>query len=269
MDTIDICDKLEETTYFVNVFEGNEVLDPEYSVSTGSAVSISSGGHLLTASHVVTGRIPIKQEDINDPEVTIVAMKKGGELETYVPGLCGLTIKTSYFKEPLTVDLAILHPKKPKIKVPFLEVSRESLQLGTRVLMAGFPDDIELPFSFDRKLDPKDPEVISQKQNLRIARQLLMIKSGMIGHKSGISLIDRESGLKYEGEITYVDNNMHSGSSGGPIVNVDLKIVGIIADRAMTSISHRDTPDLKVPSGSTVAFSPRLIQKWIDEITAS
>jgi len=36
-------------------------------------------------------------------------MKKGGELEIYVPGLCGLTIKNPYFKEPLTVDLGIVH----------------------------------------------------------------------------------------------------------------------------------------------------------------
>jgi hypothetical protein len=265
MNTIEICAKLKETTYFVNAFTGSEVLHPENSIAVGSAVSISERGDLLTAAHVVTGRLPVRQEDLRDPDVSIVAMRQGGKLIQYKPGVCGPAINSPFIRGPLTIDLALLHPASPQSNVPHLSIHRDPIQIGTQVLMAGFPDDMELPFSFDARLDPDNPEYNSQQVNLRIARQLLMIKSGMIGQRSGVRF--SAGSITLAGEVMYIDNEMHTGASGGPVVDVDLRIVGIMTKRAITSVAFKETPDMRVPSGSTVALSPRIIQVWIDKIS--
>lgn len=264
MNTIELCSKLEEATYFVNAFTGGEVLDPETSIGIGSAVAISQRGDLLTAAHVVTGRLPVREEDVTDQSVKIVAMRKGGNLIPYRPGIiCGPSIVNKYFKEPLVIDLALLHPIFPQSNIPHLAICKDPLQLGTQVLMAGFPDDMELPFSADVKFDLNNPELKAQRANLRVAKQLLMIKSGMIGHRNGINYSDSQYTLK--GEIMYIDNELHTGASGGPVVDMDGMIVGIMTERAITSVPFEETPNLRVPSGSTVALSPRLIDIWIDQ----
>jgi S1-C subfamily serine protease len=67
MNYIEISSALEEATYLVNSFTGQEPLNPETSIGIGSGVAINAKGDLLTAAHVVTGRLPIRQEDVNDP----------------------------------------------------------------------------------------------------------------------------------------------------------------------------------------------------------
>ena len=48
---------------------------------------------------------------------------------------------------------------------------------------------------------------------------------------------------------------MHSGASGGPVINKSGDAVGIITQRAVTSASQKEAPSLSIPSGSTVAIS--------------
>jgi hypothetical protein len=124
-----------------------------------------------------------------------LAMQKHGRLARYQPLLCGLTIQVGkYLTSPITIDLAVLRPIQPQVSVPFLPLSLESPGLGTQVLMAGYPDDIKLPFSFDRMLNPTNPQLDAQRFNLDIARRLLMIRSGMVGHKSGVVINNRAAG---------------------------------------------------------------------------
>ena len=56
-------------------------------------------------------------------------------------------------------------------------------------------------------------------------------------------------------DIFYLDNAMHSGASGGPVINKSGDAVGIITQRAVTSASQKEAPSLSIPSGSTVAIS--------------
>ena len=266
MNTIDICSRLEETTYLVNSFTGQEPLNPETSIGIGSAVAINGSGDLLTAAHVVTGRIPVRQQDIKDPSVITLAKTKSGPFLQYYPVICGVSLENPDLKQPLTIDLALLRPLSPRDNVPHLRVSTVAVNVGIQVLMAGHPDDVELPFSFDQVLDESKPEVQSLLRQLRVARQLLMIKSGMIGYRSVVVLTD--GNLTLQGDVFYVDNQMHSGASGGPVVNREGELVGIITQRAITSVPFRETPDLKVPSGSTVAVSPRTIGPLLAKETA-
>ena len=265
MNTVDICSRLEETTYFINVFTGQEPLNHETSISKGSGVAINGSGDLLTAAHVVTGRIPVRQQDINNPNVIILAKTTRGQFLQYYSVICGLEIQNPNLKEPLTVDLALLRPLSPQQNVSHLRISTVPVKVGVQVLMAGYPDDMELPFLFDQALDKGKPEVQSVLPHIQVAKQLLMIKSGMIGHINHVFLTDGK--LTLEGDVFYVDNQLHLGASGGPVVNRDAEVVGIITQRAITSVPFMETPDLKVPSGSIVAVSPRIIQPLIAKKT--
>lgn len=254
MTSKEACKLLESTTYFVNIYLEEGEAQPEL-ISKGSAVAINSTGDLLTAAHVVTTRLPIREEDVRDPNAVILAMRKGGRLARYHPLLCGLTVRVGdYLTTPITIDLAVLRPFEPQRGTPFLPLSIEAPQLGDFVLMAGYPEDVHLPFSFDRILNPANPQIEAQRFYLDIARRLLMVRSGMIGNRSGV-VINEE----YSGHIFYIDNALHSGASGGPVMNYDGKIVGILTERAITTVPYEDTPNLRVPSGAAVALTPRII----------
>lgn len=267
MNKIEISDALVKTTYLVNSFYGQEPLNLENSIGIGSGFAINAKGDLLTAAHVVTGRLPVRLEDVNDPSVTIVAKTKTGQFNQYYPVQCGVGIQNSLMKEPITVDLALLRPVSKQNDVPFLRLNRNPIKVGLEVLMAGFPDDMDLPLSFDQALDREQPEVQFILPGLEIARNLLMIKSGMIGYENSVTLTDGK--LKLEGQVFYVDNQLQTGASGGPVVNQDAEVIGIITQRAITSVPYRETPDLRVPSGSSVAVSPRLILSLIDNEIAN
>lgn len=258
MTTQEVCERLENATYFVNIYltDGNAQTEL---ISQGSAVAINSGGDLLTAAHVVTGRLPVREEDVRDPNTIILAMRKGGRLARYQPLLCGLTVQVGeYLTSPITIDLAVLRPIKPQVSVSFLPLSLESPGLGAQVLMAGYPDDIELPFSFDRILNPNNPQVDAQRFSLDIARRLLMIRSGMVGHKSGVVINEEHCG-----HIFYVDNVLHPGASGGPVVNYEGEVIGILTERAITAVLYEDTSNLRVPSGAAVALTPRIMLQYL------
>jgi len=278
MNTIKICSKLKETTYFVNIFghEG-EPLNPETDYSVGSAVAINDKGDLLTAAHVIDPRLSLRKppwskikEDLIDPNTIILAMNNHAKLPKLnqyrlFGGITWLT--TPSVKEPLLIDLAILRPLEPQSNIPYLKIRKNPTLLGTKVLIAGFPDDMELPFKLAYNYEPnfEIPEVNKiHDQRLRIAKKLLMIKSGMIGSQNHATLTD--GNLTLEGEVFYIDNELHSGASGGPVVNTNLEVVGILTERAITSMSTDDTPRLKIPSGSSVAFSPRFIQHKLDKL---
>ena len=267
MNKIEISDALEKTSYLVNSFFGQEPLNAENSIGIGSGVAINAKGDLLTAAHVVTGRLPIRLADVNAPSVTIVAKTKTGQFNHYYSVVCGVGIQNSLTKEPITVDLALLRPLSTQNDVPFLRLNRKPIKVGLEVLMAGFPDDMELPLSFDQTLDRTQPEVKLILQGIEIARHLLMIKSGMVGYENSVTLTDGK--LKLEGQVFYVDNQLQNGASGGPVVNQDAEVIGIITQRAITSVSYRKTSDLRVPSGSTVVISPRLILPLIENEIAN
>ena len=50
-------EKIQRCCGYVTVFEGDEV------ISEGTCFSFTDTGEVITAAHVVTGRMPIKKED--------------------------------------------------------------------------------------------------------------------------------------------------------------------------------------------------------------
>jgi len=269
VNTIEVCSRLKETTYYIHAFTGQEPLSPGTTISEGSGVAINSSGDLLTAAHVVTGRIPVRPGDVIDPSVIILAKDRAGEIIQYipVPAICGIALENyEHLRKPLTIDLALLRPLTPRKGIPHLRLNMQALKAGIQVVMAGFPDDMELPFSINRIVNKGNPEIQRLALHFELASKLLMTKSGMIGHTNEVVLTDGK--LTLTGDIFYVDNVLHSGASGGPVVNMSAEVVGIITQRAITSVGFGEAPDLKVPSGSTVAVSPRIIQPHLVKETA-
>ncbi len=146
-------------------------------------------------------------------------------------------------------------------------------EIGTDIIMAGFPDDIKLPFNFIEKLKKENPAMVEAKNAIDYKFQFyfrqLMFKGGMIGHcqkihlnnfdvsKSSISGLGKINVL---GAIYWIDNQLTYGGSGGPIVNSGGELLGIICEKALTKSKMPEMPEL--PSGTGMGLSHQLIT-WI------
>jgi CBS domain-containing protein len=249
-----LCELLQETTYLVFVLLIGEDERPEL-IGSGTAVAVNERGDLMTAAHVVTTRLPIRAEDLDDPRVVVLAKRKSGVFSRYASPLCGLMVDLGeLLTDRLTVDLAVLRPVDPQARVAFLPICLRAPIVGESVLMAGYPDDIELPFTFDQMLPPSSVQVLRQRANLEVSKRLLMIRSGMVGHSASVKINEA-----YEGDFFHVDNVLHSGASGGPVVSTAGEVLGILTKRAVTRVAYEETPNLRVPSGAAVAITPRIL----------
>lgn len=266
MNTVAICEMLERTTYALEVYQGDE------KYSEGSGFCWNENGMLITAAHVITGRTPIKEEDWRDPEVKILARTKDSDYMQYEPALCGITVNfPGPLKEPLQIDLALLKPVEPRSGVDNLEIAYERWpRAGTPVLMAGFPDELETPLLWTKAINYEYPPIKEAAgETERIVErvgQLLMVKSGMIGHVSDISFDPDGSGVKtLEAGVYYIDNAMHSGASGGPVVDERGMVIGTISKRAVTTVAfpELESPNKELPSGSAMAVSPFTVLEWV------
>jgi hypothetical protein len=256
-----LCELLQETTYLVFVLLAGRDGQPEL-IGSGTAVAVNARGDLLTAAHVVTTRFPIRAEEVEDPNVVILAKRKSSAFSRYASPLCGLTVDLGeLLTGPLTVDLAVLRPVDPQTDVEFLPISLRAPIVGETVLMAGYPDDIELPFSFDQMLPASSIQVRKQQVNLEISKRLMMIRSGMVGHSAGVRINE-----EYEGDFFHIDNVLHSGASGGPVLDATGQVLGILMKRAITRVPYEETPRLRVPSGAAVAITPRILLPKLHEL---
>jgi hypothetical protein len=255
MDTERFSQQLERATYMIEAFDNGE------NFSSGSGVAINGRGDLLTAAHVVTNRLPVRDEDVQDPGLKLIAKTKEGVFIEYKPVLCGLQVENEYLSQPLTVDVALLRSTFPRVDVAHIPISPNAISLGQSTLIAGFPDEMELPFRFDRAIDRMHPELREERQEIRerleTLKRLLMIKRAMIGNFQNFTF--RSDDAEIRGKAFYLDNAMHSGASGGPVLNANGEIVGIITKRAVTDASTEEIDELEVPSGSTVAATPRFL----------
>jgi len=260
MEKTRICEVLRETCYLVRILRSDDDGRPEH-IGWGSAVSVNTRGDLLTAAHVVTTRLPITDEDVHDPRMVILAKKKGETFRQYSPLLCGLSIHLDgVLEQPLTVDLAVLRPIHRLSDVPNLSLCTRPPVLGESVVMAGYPDDIELPFAFDELLPAANRQVQAQQDSLEVSRKLMMMRSGMIGHISNVTINEF-----FTGQVFHIDNVLHSGASGGPVVDKDTELLGIVTKRAITRVPYEDTPSLRVPSGAAVAITPQILLPKLHE----
>ena len=260
MHTKKISELLSEVTCGIHVLLNGEL------ISQGSGVLISPHGHILTAAHVLTGRYPIEEKDIHEPGLNIFARPNRLGFEEYQIIYFSPRMESEYLKDPINIDIAILAPFKKRPSAKWLKLEKGKLDVGTKILMSGYPDEIETPFEFSKHLNYEHPEIKDHqgvvKYHLKNMIQLLIVKSGMISNVTSYNFGGQDN-VKLEGQIFYIDNGMHSGASGGPVTDLNGTLLGIITQRAITSVSYTDSVGLSIPSGSTVALTPNVIYDFI------
>ncbi|MDD5396542.1 MAG: serine protease [Candidatus Moranbacteria bacterium] len=258
MDKIEICKKLEFTTQKILLFSGNEL------VSTGTGVVVRNDGVVLTANHVISDF-----DKIVNPKIVIIGKDEKSEVmhREYVPVLFNVSfdVNMSDSISPLDIDLAILKPKdKFSVGDNFIPLCDDIAPVGMEVLMAGFPDEVKLPF-VDAMFNSGKPEMEKNKRELArgidLFMALRMIKSGMVGatHKIMLNGNFNSIPVKITGASYWIDNASTYGASGGALVNSSGELIGILCQKAMTKFIYPNSNISHIPSGSTMALSHKLI----------
>lgn len=239
---------------YVTVFLGEE------KVSDGTGFAYTPAGEVLTAAHVVTGRWPIRHEDYKDPNLSIYCKFPNLPLAEYRVFFCCIEIEVPVFTHRVQIDLAVLLPKVPFISpIPHIPALTHPPNLGDKVFMAGFSEEVRFPFEVDKML----PHDFNGVGAFRIAMEKgymadmtgPLFKRGFVGNILRIVAQNTSAGEQVECDVMYIDNSMHTGASGGPVFNERGDAVGVVSQRAMTEVDTGKEAMLKVPSGSTVAIS--------------
>jgi len=224
------------------VFEDN---DP---ISTGTGFAFLPNGTMLTAAHVVGGW-PVKAEDMMSRQIVAFFVTQGLQL-LYRVAVCPFQI-IGVTDKPVQLDMAVLVPvAKPDKPIDHLFASVNPPQLGDELYFGGYSDEVEFPFLVDRQLSPTT-------EGLNVFRRALctgiqgraagpIIKRGTVGNVTEFRAGLSEQHLINQ-SVFYLDNQIHSGASGGPIVSRDGMVQGIISKRMMTVAG-----DVAVPAGSTL-----------------
>lgn len=252
MDRKEIAQKLADVVVGIYVFLGAE------RISQGSGFLCNDEGHVFTAGHVINNGRPLTNEELRDPTFKIWVKVKGRPPLEYIQALPALIVDCSGFSDKLVIDLTGLVPKQRLAQpTPFLITKIRPPVIGEDVTLAGFSDELYLPFGFPRRLKSSltglAPFNVARELGYDVELGMLMIKSGIVGSSTGYEFSGNAGQVK--GWIFFVDNGMHSGASGGPVVDENGEAFGVITERAITRLAHGPQPDLRVPSGATHAMT--------------
>lgn len=240
--------QINRCTAHILVFEDKEV------ISEGSGFAVSADGVLLTAAHVIAGGFPVRPGEVDhSARVVYVMFPQQGRQMRYRPIACPFEIRGAGLEKPVQLDFAVLVPiEKPDAPLNHLMPTVDEPTLGQELYFGGYSDEVEMPFLVDRHLSPKADGLdafqrgLATKIKSRIGGPI--IKRGAVGNVViGQAIFDSKPLIKQT--AFYLDNQIHSGASGGPIVRRDGKAIGIIAKRSVTKAG-----DVEVPAGSTLGL---------------
>ena len=241
---------------YITVFSGDE------KISEGTGFAFSTQGEVLTAAHVVTVRWPIRKSDYQDPSQRIFCKFPGLPVLEYAVLVCAIDLEVSAFKSPVQIDLAVLLLRSDNATipaVPYIPARTAAPRLGEQVFMAGYSEELELPFRVNTLLQPDFPGVdqfhMAMSKGYMADMMGPLFKRGVVGNIRSVVAENTEAGDRVQCEVMYIDNAMHPGASGGPLFNANGEAVGVVSQRAVTSVDSGDKGMLPIPSGCTVAVS--------------
>jgi Trypsin-like peptidase domain len=254
MNLSDLYVKIRRATAHILVLQDGE------KISEGSGFCFLPTGEILTAAHTVAGGFPIREGEVDQPNRTIVVrLFDQNKTIQYKPAICPIQISFSTRDiKPIQLDIAIIVPVGIQgAPLEYLTADTNPVQLGDEVYFGGYSNEIEFPFNADRNIDGRVEGMDEFRQQFGYGIKTLMagimIKHGIVGHVIlGTAELNGSSALNVT--TFYVDNQIHSGASGGPIVSRDGLAKGIIVKRAMTR-ADQETGPINVPSGSTWGIS--------------
>lgn len=252
---------------FVSVFLNEE------NISKGTGFAIRPDGQVVTAAHVVTGRMPIRHDDYTDPRARIFCKFAGLPAIEYSVVVCGITVAVPQFRSPVQIDQALLRPKEAiDGGVPHMTAVPFPPALGEEVFLAGYSDELELPFAVDQLIRSEThgaDEFFREMERGYLADMTgPLIKHGVVGNTRRIVAENTAEAVRLECDVFYVDNSMHYGAIGGPVFNRSGVAVGVITQRAVTEAHQKSGDRVTIPSGATVALGLQpleLVCRRIDE----
>jgi hypothetical protein len=156
--------------------------------------------------------------------------------------------------------MAVLLPIQPfPVAMPFIPALTQPPKLGEQIFMAGYSEEIELPFNVDKLLEQDFPGVATFRNAMHRGYMADMMgplfKQGVVGNVTRMGASNSATEEHVECDIFYIDNAMHYGASGGPVFNRSGDAIGVVSQRAVTGVDSGKEQELKVPSGCTVAVS--------------
>ena len=154
MDKIEVCKKVKKAIRHILIQNQSSVL------SSGTGIVVREDGTLITAKHV------IEKENAGVYHGRITAKGEGTELIEYQPVITGFEFDMNFsdYINLITIDLTILKPVNKITGSDFIPLCSELSEVGTDIVMAGFPDDINLPLNFLDKLNQNNPEIAKAKK---------------------------------------------------------------------------------------------------------
>lgn len=225
-DLVDLCERLARATCQI-VFETDDDV-----TSAGSGVFIGRD-RILTAKHVVatkSGRAYPHALTIRGDGFAFhgEATFRAAVLNINFPSLM----------RPIPIDLAEIKVTTLIEGVEPLALREDVCKRGTEVVMAGFTDEVPFPLDFDEYLEIMNPDMNTAKTSLdkkfRYFLRPLMMKRAIVGAVANIA-VDEKNGQKIRGAAYVLDNDLTYGGSGGPVVDMDGRLVGLITRKTTTS----------------------------------
>ena len=262
MDFVALADRIVKATCHIIVIHEQKV------VSAGSGVLIE-GGKLLTAGHVVfqrVGRIYPGDLMLRGPEGPIPRPPLN------FLGFPAINVGLPQLVRPVPLDITLSDfPGIPAGMQP-LPLAKEIAPRGTEVLIAGFTDEIPLAADLDWSLEVMNPDMNSARDYLdELGNHFVrapMVKRAMIGCTTKVEVKDERGGIAMEAASYVLDNDLTYGGSGGPVMNLQGELLGIVTRRATTSARQLKIQTKeqgtsvalqRIFSGSGLALSHRFI----------
>lgn len=252
-DWRNVASKVAECVVGIYVFLDNEC------ISRGSGFLFNSEGLVFTAAHVLNNGKPFSSGELADPKLRIMVKIRGRPIQRYHQGMPSLLVDCSALNDRLLIDLAGLNPIQPtSTPTPYLMTKIRTPILGEPVLIAGFSDEAYPPFSFPHRLKSSlegFPAFMAARHEagFDVDLGMLLVKSGIVASSFGFTFEGKTGAVK--GHTFFVDNALHSGASGGPVVDANGEVFGIVTERAITRLGHGPQPELLVPACSTHALT--------------
>lgn len=241
--------------YSIVVYYENEIL------SQGTGTCISPNGILVTARHVINPIDDFSEIEKSEKIRIEIFNPQQGHIR-YQACYLSYSIQMQAPFDPFELDLCLICPILSETKVPYFEIDTSAPILGENVLLAGYSEEIPFPLKmapqikkgFSRNTDT-EKKIVDNFLNIMKSPA---VKHGIISNLQVLSLGEHASGW-----MIHVDNGMHGGSSGGPIIRENGRLIGIITERSIVKINilvEDKMAKLEVPSGNSYGLTLGLLE---------